>query len=371
MLFVSDQHHLHDLEKKVIKVYGSSRNIRLIGDMSPTQILGKDDKLQSTLLKQERNQRQEILKSSTGIFHRVSRTEHIIRMDTLNILEADDEKFNDEWVCLYGSPSISSLARKCYVSEFSSNPVICLKGSETIVDNAQNAVYERIMRNQGFSKDLVTPFILDNIKRKNPYIRNVVFDQIREVKGDIDIGEFIISALATENYKGKIPTVSDIFRSRPCLDNFDYVESISWEKIDNCLVVYVPYFYQDTERKESEEKIHLLEDFISENQGIPIIASHGNPYPAGMDDEEAQSRIEYNSPLIENIARMMISTLASGRGKDPLKLICGHLHKENKPYDWPMLSDSKIRKTVIYPLGIRDIACLDTNTGDIKVERYS
>jgi hypothetical protein len=110
-----------------------------------------------------------------------------------------------------------------------------------------------------------------------------------------------------------------------------------------------------------------LNHFIELNkEKIPIIAYHGNPYSRGMDDKKARQRMDYNMLAIGYITQLMTSlTGEKGRNSEP-KMLCGHLHSSNKPYYWA-IGDKKIE---LYPLGIRDLAFLDTTTGKITVKPY-
>ena len=367
MLFVTDQHHMDDLEQKVMMIYGREHSIRLMGDMSPTQILEPHKPKESTFLKLRRLVSKEKKKKEDRRFEEAELPVELkMELDAENIREADDEAFLKEWVCLYGGASIANLARKYFANAFLGEKAICLSGSEPIIDNAQRNIYDRIINKKGMPAEEVMNFIWGAIKEKLPWAWDIVSRQLGQSGIEGEHSKFVLKELSPDNYKGKIPTASDVYKGHPVMEKVEFKEKIYWEKAGNCAVIHVPYFNNDRERYDAMHKsMPELYKFLDSTKGNVVIAYHGNPYPEGMDDEKTKRRRDYNKIVIEDVANVVFQTIAKDTEVVP-EMLCGHLHKSNKPYDWQIGS----RKIKLYPLGIRDLAFLDTNSGKIDMEEY-
>jgi hypothetical protein len=84
-----------------------------------------------------------------------------------------------------------------------------------------------------------------------------------------------------------------------------------------------------------------------------------------MKDKKARRRIDYNKIVIEAVVNKILETpnLDFSRG---VKVICAHLHKSNKRYAWNKYGG----EVDLYPLGIDDVAFLNTASGKIRVAKY-
>jgi hypothetical protein len=211
MIFVTDQHHMNELEQRVVKVYGSQHPLRLIGDITPTQVSGNE-----TLLKRKRRVAKEIKKKKDPRFMPEELPFELnIVIDEDNINKANKNSFLEEWVCFYGGASISNLARKYYVHTFSGCPTICLRGSEPVIDSAQMAIYNRVTHDFGVAPVDVIKFVLGKIKRKQLRMYEFITGQLKEAGIKGDVFEFILNELSVGKYGGRPPLSSDVFRGSP------------------------------------------------------------------------------------------------------------------------------------------------------------
>lgn len=364
MLFITDQHHMDDLEQKVVRVYGKKHSLRLMGDMSPTQIQNPENE-QSTFLKLKRLWYKEEKKKEDPRFDEEEMPfEDKIEADKQNILKDvrnDAEAFLEHWVCFYGGASIANLARKYYINTFSKDATICLRGSEPVIDKAQKVIYKEIMDEYNISPKDVMAFILETISTKQSEMYNLILKQLEESGATSEPNKFILDKLSTKHYGGKIPVCSDVYKGYPKLKGFKFKKDVWWEKEKNCVIIHVPVFSTEKERCSALKKIPKLENFLNSTEGSAIIAYHGNPFPSGMNDENAKKRKEYNYEIIKGIAKKVFSTIAKDPETKP-QMLCGHLHKSNGRYDWKVCS----REIELIPLGTRDMAFLNTSTGKIK-----
>jgi len=372
MLFVADQHHMDELEQRVLKDCGRDYSIRLLGDMTPTSII-EDPKETTTYLKLRRFLTIEKKKKEDPKFGEPELSaEAKMEADREGILSLNEEGFN-KWVCFYGAASISNLARKYFIHSSAREKVLCLNGSEPIVDNAQRTIFERLKSEKQLSDHSLTEFLLSTMKARMPEMYGIISRQLGDsgIKGDIS--EFIFKELALERYGGNAPLASDVFRGYPSLDRFEFRESISWEKVDNCVIVYIPVINSEKERDIAlRETMQDLARFLSEVDGHVVIASHINPYPIGMKDASVKLKKHRDTILVEDAVWLAFATIAKKR-KLECSVVCGHLHSSNSSYDWPLMDLNKKQRLIkVHPLGIKDIALLDTKSGpsSIRVRQY-
>jgi hypothetical protein len=195
--------------------------------------------------------------------------------------------------------------------------------------------------------------------------------------------EFIMKNLSKSNYVSKdhpdgiVPTCSDVFKSHPILDGFEFIDQTYTEVADNCVIIHVPYFSR-------EEDTHAAEDIAKEDfkrvlkakkneladsnksSFHVVINYHGNPYPKGMGDKKVWDRTDYNLPVIRAVtdsANEVLLVENSPKNKK-IKIICSHLHKSNPHYEWKEYLGAKVE---LFPLGIEDAAGLNTRTGEIEI----
>ncbi len=358
MLFIADQHHLGDLEG-VVNQYGKHKTIRLLGDVSPNQEhVGAEKEVEegSSLLKRCQiafKDREGISKYQELTFAQKKQAHE------RGMQEADEGLFN-EFVAYYGAGPIFNLVRKHYVNHFVRSRVICLHGNESLLDHAQQIVYKRIAAEQGLPNRAVMKHIVDFLRER----KGNVFELLAEHLGDCGIQnarEFVLNHLQVSNYGMKIPTSLTVFKGHPKRKRFAFKDSIYWERKDNAVLIYVPYFNDETERYAALAQIRELEKFVGKaEQKHVLIGYHGNPFPNLMEDKRLHARVDHNLSVIQAVVDAV--TRAKGDHQD-MKILCGHLHSSNPEYCWPGREN-----ILIYPMGTQEIVHFNTQTGNMKKE---
>jgi hypothetical protein len=361
MLFVADQHHLGDLERKVIKPHYQREVFRLMGDISPSHM----NKRTTTLLKTLQNEYKRIKGGrSTDELSYVEK----LRAHEEGVREAYEHnpKRALELTTMYAGASIANLVRKYFVNAHSREKTLCLLGNEVLMHIVQRQIHGILVRKNNLKQDRVMRYVLKTIQRKNPKMMSLLERLLKESGIKDPFTEFVLSQLAVGNYKDKLPTCLDVFKGPPYLPNFEFVETIRAEEAGSCVIVHVPFFYGEEQRVAAINYANTgLDAYLRNRTGIPIVAYHGNPDASKMKDKKARRRIDYNKIVIEAVVNRILETpnLDFSRG---VKVICAHLHKSNKRYPW-----SKYGGIVdLYPLGIDNVAFLNTASGKLKVEKY-
>jgi len=372
MKFISDQHHLADLEH-FVQTEGNSDLIRLSGDMSPSipnRNFG-NRAIESSILKefQKEYKKREGVKPTAELTY-----EEKLKAHKEGILSAPEERFT-ELVLLYGGATVFNLVRKYLVNHSSKKGrTLCLAGNEPIMDDAQRVIYQRIIGDNEIKETEVMKYIWDTIQSVGEpkwgiagILMDCLFDAgIRGRKGEKEQGEkFILRHLSTKNYGGMIPTCLDVYKGHPYLANFRFMESIFVEEKDNCTVVHVPYFSREDDRNRAIDfaKNALRARLSKTKAKIPVINYHGNPYPEGMADPKMADRTDYNIAVIQSVAASVRARFSD----EEIKMVCSHLHQSNPGYRWEKFD----KKVIIYPLGIDDFADLNTRNGDINVRKLA
>jgi len=368
MLFIADQHHLGDLEQFVLR-YGRQYPLRLSGDTSPS--------MPNAYFYEKDEQEISILKGFQLDFKERKEMKRTVELSYAQKLEAHEEGIMNarkdlfrELVLLYGGATIFNLARKYVIHVHSKNgKTLCLAGNELTTEHAQRVIYQRIMQESNVKEDDVIEYIWRNLQLNGEVrwgLRTMILDHLdyAGIKGDGE--EFILRQLSKSNYDGRIPTCLDVFNEHPFLDNFKFIEYICVEKKEDCVIVHVPYFSEESDRYTAEafakEDLRVL---LEETGGdIPVINYHGNPCPEKMDDEGVRDRTDYNIIVINAVIQSVREAIAEGK---EIKMICSHLHKSNPDYLWQE-DRGEVR---IYPLGTDDFAHLDTETGKIEVKKVN
>ena len=356
MLFIADQHHLGDLEG-VVNQYGKHKTIRLLGDVSPNQEhVGAEREEGSSLLKRC----QMAFKQMEGMSRYQELTfEQKKEAHERGIQTADEGLFN-EFVAYYGAGPIFNLVRKHYVNHFVRSRVICLHGNEKLLDHTQGIVYDRITAEQGLPNRAVMRFIIDFLREKKGNIYELLAEHLGEC-GIQNARKFMLKYLKVSNYDMKIPTSLTVFKGHPKRKRFAFRDSISWEKKDNTVLIYVPYFNDETERYAALAQIRELERFVGKSkQRHVLIGYHGNPFPNLMDDKRLHERVDHNLAVIQSVVDAV--TRAKGEQQE-IRILCGHLHRSNPEYHWPGREN-----ILIYPVGTQEIVHFNTQTGNMKKE---
>jgi hypothetical protein len=358
MLFITDQHHLGDLEG-IVNQYGRHKTIRLLGDVSPNQEnVGAEREVEegSSLLKRC----QMAFKHLKGMSRYQELTfEQKKEAHEQGIRSADEGLFS-EFVAYYGAGPIFNLVRKHYVNYFVRSKVICLHGNEGLLDHTQQIVYERIAAEQGLPNRDVMKHIVDFLRER----KGNVFELLAEHLGDCGIQnarEFVLNHLQVSNYGRRLPTSLTVFKGHPERKRFSFRESICWERKDNAVLIYVPYFNDEAECYAALAQVRELEKFVGKaEQKHVLIGYHGNPFPNLMDDKRLHARVDHNLPVIQAVVDAV--TRAKGEQQE-IRILCGHLHRSNPEYHWPGREN-----ILIYPMGTQEIVHFNTQTGNIKKE---
>lgn len=362
MLFIADQHCLGDLEIFVMK-FGEKDILRLSGDMSPSMPSHYYEKEDMSILKK--------FQSKFKIDNGKRVTEELpynmkLVAHKAGIMSADENLFR-ELILFYGGASIFNLSRKHLINAYSKKgKTLCLAGNESTMDHAQRIIFKRIIKENNMEENKVIRYVWDNIKKYGEFERGLVttvLDNL-EFAGIKGSGEdFILKELSIANYN-HIPTCLDVFRSYPPLENFEFIEDIYTEKYENCIIVHVPYFSEESKRYgvEAFAKYELKDILKDKVEGKAVINYHGNPCSEKMDNESVRDRTDYNIIVINAVVQSVREIIAEGK---EIKMICSHLHKSNPDYLW----NEERGGVRIYPLGVDDFAHLDTITGDIKVKK--
>ena len=365
MLFISDQHHMEDLENKVIRTYGKTQKIRLIGDMSPTNIRDRTSSNTETFLKKERKKKKKEQFTKTEYQSPEMQFEDKTTLDRTLIHECATDNFLNEWVCLYGGASISNLARKYFTNHFSSRKTLCLQGSEPIIDHVQTNIFSRQYQQEGIQQDEMIKYVWETIKKRKQKMAKIIIKQLAASGITRNITRFINSQLSLKNYGGQIPLSSSVFRNHPYLPKFQFQKKLHFKTDNKCNIIYIPYSYFPNERQQIDEQLPELIEFLEKKPKIPIIAYHANPYPQGMEDLVTKTRIDHNYAVARKVSRTVLEH------SDILPhMICGHLHQENKEYKWTQELPDGNKPIIIHPLGIYQFAILDTSNGKIESKYY-
>jgi hypothetical protein len=358
MLFIADQHHLGDLEG-VVSQHGKHKTIRLLGDVSPNQEhVGAEREVEegSSLLKRC----QIAFKQQEGMSRYQELTfEQKKEAHEQGIRSADEGLFS-EFVAYYGAGPIFNLVRKHYVNHFVRSRVVCLHGNEKLLDHTQGIVYDRIIHDQGIQNHDVMKFIIDFLRERKGKVFELLAEHLSECGVD-NARKFMLKYLMVSNYDMKIPTSLTVFKRYPERKRFAFRDSISWERKDNIVLIYVPYFNDDAERNAALAQIRELERYVGKSkQRRVLIGYHGNPFPNLMDDKRLHARVDHNLPVIQAVIDAV--TRAKGERQE-IRILCGHLHRSNPEYHWPGRDN-----VLIYPIGTQEIVHFNTQTGDMKKE---
>ncbi|MBD3248940.1 hypothetical protein GF336_02740 [Candidatus Woesearchaeota archaeon] len=360
MLFVTDQHHLNDLEMTVIKDKGRKRTIRLLGDISPSQENIGTNEIEegSSLLKKI----QISYKERNGInkYQELSFDQKKEAHES-GIMASNKDIFT-EFIAYYGGAPIFNLARKYFIHSFSEKPVICLSGNEKLMEHAQEIVYQRIKEEQKIKNHEVMGYVLNFLEEKKEKTYNIIKNQL-DLCGITNTKSFITDSLKVSNYGNQVPTSLSTFKGHPKLKKFIFKDELYWENIAENALIYIPYLNDDSERNAAAFRINDLRKFLnlSERKYISI-GSHGNPFPRKMKEKKLHKRTDHNLGVIESIINTVIDIKGDKQG---INIFCGHLHKSNEPYNW----DGKTNIT-IYPIGTKEILYLDPEKDDIKKEKF-
>ncbi|GAF87020.1 unnamed protein product, partial [marine sediment metagenome] len=118
--------------------------------------------------------------------------------------------------------------------------------------------------------------------------------------GEDNPKQFIVDNLQVTNYDRNIPTSLTVFQGHPELKKFDFRTNIGWERKDNTILIYVPYFSDEQERYAALAQVRDLERFVSRSDAKHVlIGYHGNPFPSLMEDERLHARVDHNFIVIQ------------------------------------------------------------------------
>ena len=358
MLFITDQHHLNGLEL-IVRKYGRNKTLRLLGDISPNQEHvggGKEIEEGSSLLKRC----QIAFKEQEGI----SRYQEITFAQKMQahegeIQEADEELFN-EFVAYYGAGPIFNLVRKHYTNHFVRSKVICLHGNEKLLDHAQRIVHARFAEEWGLHNHAVMKYLIDFLRER----KQEVYDMLAGHLDECGIGnarEFMLRSLQVSNYRRQVPTSLTVFRDYPKRKKFDFKDSICWEKRDDSILIYVPYFNDEIERNGAIAQIRDLERFISRAEARHVlIGYHGNPFPNLMEDKRLHVRVDHNLVVIQAVIDAIVRVKGD---QQEVKILCGHLHASNPEYYWPGREN-----ILVQPMSTREVFHFNTRAGTLTKE---
>jgi len=356
MLFIADQHHLGDLED-IINQFGRHKTVRLLGDISPNQEnVGAEREIEegSSLLKKC----QMTFKEQRGIPKYQELTFAQKKEAHEQGVRSADKGLFSEFVAYYGGGPVFNLVRKHYINHFVGSRVICLHGNESLLDHTQQIVYERFAAEHGLQNHDVMKHIVDFLRENKGSIYELLEGHLDEC-GIGNAMEFILRNLQVSNYGRRLPTSLSVFRGHPKRKRFSFRDSISWERKDNTILVYVPYFNDEEECNAALTQIRELEKFVGKSeQRYVLIGYHGNPFPNLMEDKRLHARVDHNLKVIQSVVDAV--TRAKGEQQE-IKILCGHLHCSNPEYYWPGRENISI-----YPIGTQEVVHLDTQTNDIK-----
>jgi hypothetical protein len=358
MLFIADQHHLGDLEG-IVNQYGKHRTIRLLGDVSPNQEhVGSEREVEegSSLLKRCQmafKQREEMSRYHELTFEQKKEAHE------QGIRSADKGLFL-EFVAYYGAGPIFNLVRKHYVNHFVRSRVICLHGNESLLDHTQQIVHGRIADEEDLPNHHIMRYIVDFLRESKEQVYGLLAAHLSEC-GIGNARKFILSRLQVSKYGRRLPTSLTVFKKHPERKRFAFRDSICWERKDNTVLIYVPYFNEEAERYAALAQVRELERFVRRsNQRHVLIGYHGNPFPNLMDDKRLHARVDHNLTVIQTVVDAV--TRAKGKNQE-IRILCGHLHRSNHYYYWPGRDN-----ILIYPVGTREIVHFNAQTGTMKKE---
>jgi hypothetical protein len=370
MIIATDQHHIGGLEKIVEYNLNKIDPIVAIGDMSVTQSSSKSR--ESILKKYQFGLKKELYKDmpEREAKKKELTTEQKKQAHEKGILTAKKDEFEDLLIW-YGGGPIYNLARKVYVGSLMNNEnkkIKVYKGSEPLIDHAQGIIYKKLMDDKKLSKDQVMDYIINLISRKKKRLMDYVYKHLEVIpqQETHKIEDILKQLLSINNFSGEIPTSGKIYTSQTGIsgeEGFSYMEKVEKEVRDSTFIIHIPYFetYDESLTNIQAIETELIREIKRAEMPYCLILSHANPNPhEGMRGSE---RRDHNKDPITHLCREIVKEINYRKGD--INMLTGHLHVSWKKYDWKEVYPIQIK-----PLGVKDVATVDTINNKIIVRKY-